>query len=78
MFRKFQHGSMEGTAGGVGLGLAICRAIVRLHGGDCWADRTPGGGMTFRISLPLERPPEIPAETPSEIADGPATDDSRR
>jgi two-component system sensor histidine kinase KdpD len=78
MFRKFQHGSMEGTAGGVGLGLAICRAIVRLHGGDCWAERTPDGGMTFRISLPIERAPEIPAEMPSANADGPATDDPRR
>jgi hypothetical protein len=50
---------------------------VRLHGGDCWAERTPGGGMTFRIGLPLERAPEIPAEVPSATADGPATDDSR-
>jgi two-component system sensor histidine kinase KdpD len=77
MFRKFQHGSMEGTAGGVGLGLAICRAIVRLHDGDCWAERTPDGGMTFRISMPLERAPEIPAEAPSASTDGPATDDPR-
>ena len=29
-----------------------------------WAERTPGGGMTFRISLPLERAPEMPAEAP--------------
>jgi two-component system sensor histidine kinase KdpD len=77
IFRKFQHGSMEGTAGGVGLGLAICRAIVRLHGGDSWAERTPGGGMTFRIGLPLELPPQVPAET-SSASDGRATDDPRR
>ena len=78
IYRKFQRGSMEGTAGGVGLGLPICRAIVRLHGGDAWAERTPGGGMTFRIRLPLERPPQAPAEEPALAADGTATVDPGR
>ena len=77
MFQKFQHGSIEGAAGGVGLGLAICRAIVRLHGGDSWAERTLGGGMTFRIGLPLERTPEVPGEAPSSPADGSQADDPR-
>ena len=48
-----------GQRGGVGLGLAICRAIVRLHGGQAWAERVPGGGTAFRFTLPLEAPPPM-------------------
>ena len=58
LFEKFRHG----RHGGVGLGLAICRAIVALHGGRIWAERLPGVGTAFRFSLPLERPPEMPTE----------------
>jgi two-component system sensor histidine kinase KdpD len=57
LFEKFLHG----RRGGVGLGLAICRAIVALHGGRIWAERLPVG-TAFRFSLPLETPPEMPAE----------------
>ena len=46
----------------MGLGLAICRAIVHLHGGRAWAERLPGGGSAFRFTLPLEDPPSMPAE----------------
>lgn len=62
IFAKFEHGASEGAAGGVGLGLAICRAIVLLHGGRAWAERLPGGGSAFRFTLPLEQPPQLPAE----------------
>ena len=58
VFAKFHHGQR----GGVGLGLAICRAIVQLHGGRIWAERLPGVGTAFRFSLPLETAPEMPAE----------------
>jgi two-component system sensor histidine kinase KdpD len=58
LFEKFRHA----RRGGVGLGLAICRAIVALHGGRIWAERLPGVGTAFRFSLPLEAPPEMPAE----------------
>jgi two-component system sensor histidine kinase KdpD len=60
VFDKFHHGTAEGAAGGVGLGLAICRAIVRLHDGQAWAERVPGGGTAFRFTLPLEPPPPAP------------------
>jgi len=62
IFAKFEHGAAEGAGGGVGLGLAICRAIVRLHGGRVWAEQLPGGGSAFRFTLPLEEPPSVPAE----------------
>ena len=52
LFEKFRHGGR----GGVGLGLAICRAIVALHGGRIWAERLPGVGTAFRFSLPAGSP----------------------
>jgi two-component system sensor histidine kinase KdpD len=62
VFAKFQHGANEHTAGGVGLGLAITRTIVSLHGGRTWAERIPGGGTAFHFTLPLEEVPRPPAE----------------
>jgi two-component system sensor histidine kinase KdpD len=35
------------------LGLAICRAAARLHGGEISATNNPGGGARFEITLPL-------------------------
>jgi two-component system sensor histidine kinase KdpD len=60
LFEKFQRGSEEGTAVGVGLGLAICRAIVREHGGQIDARQRPGGGARFQFSLPTTLPAELP------------------
>jgi two-component system sensor histidine kinase KdpD len=62
VFEKFHHGATESSETGLGLGLAICRAIVRLHGGRAWAQAVPGGGTAFHFSLPLETPPSMPAE----------------
>ena len=62
LFAKFKRGANEGAIGGVGLGLAICRAVVRLHGGRIWAERRPEGGTAFRFTLPLEEAPAVPAE----------------
>jgi two-component system, OmpR family, sensor histidine kinase KdpD len=62
IFAKFHRGAAEAAGGGVGLGLAICQAIVRLHGGRVWAERVSGGGLAFRFTLPLEPEPGMPAE----------------
>ncbi|HYX75255.1 MAG TPA: sensor histidine kinase KdpD [Steroidobacteraceae bacterium] len=52
LFDKFQRGSDEGAIVGVGLGLAICQAIVRAHGGEIEAHRREGGGARFTFTLP--------------------------
>jgi two-component system sensor histidine kinase KdpD len=62
LFAKFARGHPESSVGGVGLGLAICRAIVHLHGGRIWAERSATGGSAFRFTLPLEEAPQVPAE----------------
>ena len=53
LFEKFQRGRDEGNTGGAGLGLAICRAIVNLHGGRIEAARRAGGGARFTFTLPV-------------------------
>ena len=37
---------------GAGLGLAICRGIVELHGGPIWAENRPAGGAAIHFTLP--------------------------
>jgi two-component system sensor histidine kinase KdpD len=57
VFDKFHRASPEAAQSGVGLGLAICRAIVTLHGGTISAENLPAGGAVFRFTLPLGEPP---------------------
>jgi two-component system sensor histidine kinase KdpD len=56
IFDKFYRVTPEGKRSGMGLGLALCEAIVRLHGGQIWAENRPGGGAAFRFTLPLRAP----------------------
>ncbi|MCV2354473.1 DUF4118 domain-containing protein [Paucibacter sp. B2R-40] len=62
LFAKFSRGEREGSTPGVGLGLAICRAIVQAHGGSIRAENLATGGASFILSLPLGQPPALPAD----------------
>ena len=60
VFESFQQGRSDSNIAGVGLGLAICRAGARLHGGEICAMNNPGGGARFEISLPVATPADGP------------------
>jgi two-component system sensor histidine kinase KdpD len=64
VFEKFYRLPGTATAGGVGLGLTICRGIITAHGGRIWAENRPGGGAVFHFTLPLAGQP--PSGVPSE------------
>jgi two-component system sensor histidine kinase KdpD len=62
VFQKFTRGERESATPGVGLGLAICRAIVESHQGRIVATNRPGGGARFTFTLPLGQPPAAAEE----------------
>ncbi len=63
VFDKFYQGRQARGGRGVGLGLTICRGIAEAHGGHILAENRPGGGVVFRVALPLaEKPPEVPTD----------------
>ncbi|MBN8755707.1 MULTISPECIES: DUF4118 domain-containing protein [Variovorax] len=61
LFDKFTRGEVESATPGVGLGLAICKAVVSAHGGEITAGNARDGGAEFTVTLPRRDPPE-PAE----------------
>ncbi|MDR5771180.1 MULTISPECIES: sensor histidine kinase KdpD [unclassified Caballeronia] len=68
LFEKFTRGEKESAKPGIGLGLAICRAIVEAHGGRIGAENRADGGARFWFTLPVEEamPRDMPQDEEAE------------
>lgn len=48
---------------GTGLGLSVCKSMVEAHGGTLLLETTPGGGASFRVTLPARGKSQTDADT---------------
>ena len=57
LFKDFNplDSSMTRRHRGIGLGLAVCKGIIDLHGGDVWVESEKGAGSRFIFTLPIYR-----------------------
>ena len=53
IFEKFVQVKTKQDIGGSGLGLSICKEMIKAHGGIIWVDSTVGEGSTFSFTLPI-------------------------
>ncbi len=54
LFSKFSRGESESSIFSLGIGLAICKTIIELHGGKITATNSPQGGACFTLHLPVK------------------------
>ncbi|MEE8471503.1 MAG: ATP-binding protein [Dehalococcoidia bacterium] len=72
LFEPYQQLEAGGERlSGLGLGLALCKTLVELHGGQIWLESHAGKGSTFSFSLPLETAgrPAVTPETGEDYED---------
>ncbi|BCF97741.1 two-component sensor histidine kinase [Paraburkholderia sp. PGU19] len=83
IFEKFTRGEKESAKPGIGLGLAICRAIAEAHGGRIGAANRVAAdgrieGARFWFTLPIETPPPVPDVLDEDTAQEQDTDPPHR
>ena len=61
IFEKFTQadGSISRSYGGSGLGLAMCKELVEMHGGTIAVESEPGAGSTFTVRIPANLQPPV-------------------
>ena len=57
VFEPFVQADRKPGSGyrGVGMGLAVCKALIERMGGKIWAERNKEGGATFKFTLPIAK-----------------------
>jgi signal transduction histidine kinase len=71
IFEEFYQVGASRTQEGTGLGLALTRRLVELHGGQLTVESEPGVGSTFTVTMPRHHPgvaEEMPTAMPAEVA----------
>ncbi len=69
VFGKFVQSSKTRTgAGGIGVGLSICKEIIAAHHGRIWAKSRPRGGTVLTFEIPLN--PRIVESATRELQNG--------
>jgi signal transduction histidine kinase len=69
IFEEFYQVGAAKTQEGTGLGLALTRSLVELHGGHLSVKSTPGEGSTFTVILPLHQAGAAPETAPAMTAE---------
>ena len=59
LFDRFRHADAHPAPHGLGLGLPLCRAIARRHGGTLVVNSTAGEGTTVTVSLQRVKPQSV-------------------